>query len=86
MKTLIDVLEEKDVRGISSFSLNTTYSLADPRFGVSTDCEVCRREKCDGHYAMLDIGTYIVHPRQVTGYLNQRPHHCRDRHSSTSVC
>jgi DNA-directed RNA polymerase beta' subunit len=50
-----------DAREISSFQLNSTYNLSDPRFGGYGKCISCNKG-CPGHYAFLDLGTYIIHP------------------------
>jgi DNA-directed RNA polymerase beta' subunit len=62
MHVILDILDEGVVKRTASFSLNSTYDIMDPRFGVSIDCDICGRSKCDGHYAVLDLGTYLVHP------------------------
>ena len=47
---------------MSSFSLNSSYDLSDPRFGVQQDCDICKKRRCEGHFATLELGTYIIHP------------------------
>lgn len=58
----LDILSEEDLKRISSFNLNSSYDLSDPRFGIYDECDICRHRKCCGHFATLDLGTYIVHP------------------------
>jgi len=62
METIFDVLSEEDIERISSFQINSTYNLSDPRFGGQPGCETCNEKNCFGHYASLDLGTYIIHP------------------------
>jgi DNA-directed RNA polymerase beta' subunit len=62
MKLTFDFLSDRDVDSLSSFLLNETWDLHDPRFGApGKKCESCR-EKCSGHFACLELGECIFHP------------------------
>lgn len=81
MHLIFDLLSEKNIDRLSSFSLNSMYNLLDPRFGVNVDCDICGKSRCYGHFATLDLGTYIVHPmftRNVTNKIKSMCPECNN--------
>lgn len=79
MRLGFDFLSESDVSSISSFLLNETWDLYDPRFGTfGKTCPKCL-EKCTGHFARLELGEYIFHPhfvREIKEALTSICEHC----------
>lgn len=56
------VLTDENVDDLGSFDLTTTCNLHDPRFG-DNDCQRCdKKTKCPGHFAILNLGFFLVHP------------------------
>ena len=79
MKLSFSFLAESDISNISSFLLNETWDLYDPRFGTfGKTCPKCA-EMCTGHFARLELGEYIFHPhfvREIKEALTSICEHC----------
>jgi DNA-directed RNA polymerase subunit A' len=79
MKLLFEFLEDEEVSRVSSFLLNDTWDLYDPRFGTfGGKCVTCR-DGCVGHFAHLELGHYVFHPyfiKEIKQALNSTCRRC----------
>jgi DNA-directed RNA polymerase beta' subunit len=79
MKLSFDFLSDSDVSRLSSFLLNETWDLYDPRFGTfGKRCPKCV-ERCTGHFARLELGDSIFHPyfvQEIREALTSICEHC----------